>query len=194
MITDDRWNLANSAEQAAWDIIMNNIVKVIQEDGFTRHAPVMFLNRDDVSNRHIIDIGGGPISIMLHFNLKKSTVVDPLSITDQHLNAYLAKSIFFIQEKAEDFLSDYNGIKYDEVWMYNCLQHTKDPEFILRNLHKVSKVLRISEPCNTVVNDAHPHTFTPEWYHKILSEISTKGEWNQVNYDHPYVGGLWELA
>lgn len=192
-ISEDRWKLAQSGEKSHWEIILSNESLTNNEDGYYRHAKVMLLDVDQPSGLSVIDVGGGPLSLTLHHTLSNVVVVDPIEVSGKQLENYLSRGTQFVNQTAECFLENYSGEVFDEVWMYNCLQHVIDPVFIFENLYKIGKVLRISEPTNTPVNQLHPHTFTPDWYYYKLQDISSSGSWKRVNYDYPYVGGKWIL-
>jgi hypothetical protein len=192
-VTEERWKEANTVESTHWEKIMSDDELAQKEDGHYRHADVMLLGNSLPKELTVIDIGGGPLSLITHYDLSLGVVVDPIMISDKYLKKYKERNILFVNKKAEDFLSSYDGPIMDEVWMYNCLQHTIDPEYIMKNLWKAGKYLRISEPTDTPINTAHPHSFTPEWYQNMLTMISERGEWKRIDYDYPYVGGLWKL-
>lgn len=192
MINDKRWQDANEAEKRSWQAVLNSEEETRNTDLFSRHAPVMRLL--EYTENTVVDIGGGPISLLLHFyNRPSCTVVDPIDFDKKWIDNYNTNKIVYVKSMAEDYLVNFCGSKFDEVWMYNCLQHVQDPIFILENLYKLAPVLRISEPCNTPVDLWHPHTFTPEWYYDKLSSISIDGKWEYRMYDYPYVGGVWNL-
>ena len=52
---------------------------------------------------------------------------------------------------------------FDEVWIYNVLQHTIDPGDILNKATKIAKMIRIFEWLDTGKNVGHPHTITKEF-------------------------------
>lgn len=188
-ISVQRWLEANEGEKSHWNTVLNSKELTEREDGYYRHAAVMFLQKDNPTNISVIDIGGGPLSLTLHHDLGNCLVIDPILLTPPYMKNYTEHGISFIQSTAEDFLADYTDKVYDEVWMYNCLQHTIDPDFIMENLWRVGKVLRISEPTNTPINTLHPHSFTPQWIFDKLSSISIEGNLSRVDYDYPYCGG-----
>jgi hypothetical protein len=49
---------------------------------------------------------------------------------------------------------------FDEAWIYNCLQHTDDPELIIQNALKSAKTLRIFEWIDVPAHDGHPIELT----------------------------------
>ena len=99
----------------------------------------------DVHGKTIVDIGGGPTSMMLKtINLDCGSVIDPLKYPAWTHGRYRAKGIQVSIMRGEDF--DFIATpKFDEAWIYNCLQHTDDPERIIQNAKKAAKVLRLFE-------------------------------------------------
>lgn len=113
----------------------------------------------DVQNKSILDIGGGPTSMMLKaYNLKKGKVVDPIAYPDWTLERYKSKNIEVLVDCGENI--DETG--WDEVWIYNCLQHTLDPKKIIENAKKAASVLRIFEWIDIPAHDGHPHELKEE--------------------------------
>lgn len=195
MITRERWEQAHKGEQEAWKSISERSVEEMEskESAYTRHAPVMFLLRDDIKGKRILDIGGGPISILLHFDTYNSLVVDPILPAPKFIENYLRHGINFFRGKGEDYLTDWTDEKFDEVWLYNCLQHVQSPSFILYNLRQVAPILRISEPMGTGTDLLHPHRFEKESFEFALRDISRECEFNEVMYDYLYFGGRFVL-
>jgi hypothetical protein len=112
----------------------------------------------DVSGALIVDIGGGPTSMLLKtINLcRGSLVVDPLQYPSWTYKRYDAKGIASRIGRGEDMFDT----GYDEAWIYNCLQHTDDPELIIENALKSAKTLRIFEWVNVPPHDGHPIELT----------------------------------
>lgn len=115
----------------------------------------------DVGMNTVVDIGGGPASLLLKVNyLLEGTVVDPISFPQWVLHRYEAAGIQFLNMPAEKFAV--LGNKFDEAWIYNCLQHTYDPKGVIEQARKSAKVIRIFEWINTPTNIGHLHTLTRE--------------------------------
>jgi hypothetical protein len=117
-----------------------------------------------VNNKSIIDIGGGPSSMLLKtINLgQRGTVVDPLKYPDWTYDRYAAKGIKPIVMRGEDLIIKHFAKGYDEAWIYNCLQHTDDPELIIKNALSAAKTLRIFEWVDIPPHDGHPIELTKE--------------------------------
>lgn len=125
----------------------------------------------------IVDIGGGPSSMLLKCpTLVEGLVVDPIKYPDWTLERYRSVNINVDVAYGEDF----SGTGWDEVWIYNCLQHTKDPEKIIYNALKAAPILRIFEWVNTPATPGHPQTLIASELNKW---IGNKGYVENFN-DH----------
>jgi len=117
----------------------------------------------DVYGRSIIDIGGGPTSMLLKTkNLGRGLVVDPLLYPDWTYDRYAAKKIECLVFRGEDVVEE----GFDEAWIYNCLQHTDDPALIIRNALRSARTLRIFEWVDIEPHEGHPQMITK----KMLDE------------------------
>lgn len=123
----------------------------------------------DVEGKTILDIGGDPVSLLLKaINLKKGKVVDPLPYPKWTVDRYAEKNIEYWQLKGEEIVET----GWDEVWIYNCLQHVENPALIIDNALKAGKLLRIFEWINIPPHPGHPHELTEE---SLNYWLSTKG-------------------
>jgi hypothetical protein len=78
----------------------------------------------------------------------------------------------------EDFTIDKN-MPFDEVWIYNCLQHTIDPEKILANARASAKIIRIFEWIDEPISIGHPQLLTQEKLDKWLGGVGKVEDINQ---------------
>lgn len=116
----------------------------------TPYTPYNFKNYGKV-----LDIGGGENSMLLKVEEPKDCVVmDPCNYPQWAIDRYKWKGIEFIQKKGEDC----NLKGFDEIWFYNVLQHTEDPEKICHNAKKAGKLVRVFEWMETQTNEGHIHT------------------------------------
>ena len=118
----------------------------------------------------ILDIGGGPTSLLLKVDrFEKAMVIDPLMdkypqwIRDRYKSSF----IDFQSIKGEDL--DQLKNTYDEVWIYNVLQHVEEPYKIIKLAQRIGKLIRIFEWVETETNIGHPHSLSEkqlnEWLH-----------------------------
>jgi hypothetical protein len=113
----------------------------------------------DLSDKVIVDIGGGPVSMLTKTKAKERIVVDPCDYPNWIAIRYKEIGIKYIKKQAEKFL--YNKIA-DEVWIYNCLQHVVNPQEIIKNLRSYAKLIRVFEWVNTGVEPGHPNNLTEQ--------------------------------
>jgi hypothetical protein len=112
----------------------------------------------DCGGKSVADIGGGPYSMLLFCRNAKGIVVDPCEYPDWVYERYEEAGIAWTQQIGEDALFPYR----DEAWIYNCLQHTQDPEKVIANSKRASKLIRIFEWINTGISPGHPHNLTAD--------------------------------
>ena len=163
------------------------------------YARLMGIRREHWSLRvfgaSIIDIGGGPVSMLLKcHDLGQSCVADPLlPDVSSHIYAseredayplwimarYESKGIRWLPSHGED-LSPAIGEVFDEAWIYNVLQHVDDPALVIKNALAVCRKLRIFEWVNVPACPGHPHELTEA---KLNEWIGTSGDVIPLSYD-----------
>lgn len=128
----------------------------------TPKTPVNF----DLNGASILDIGGGAYSLLLKcVNFAAGTmVVDPLM--DKYPKWVLARyeeaGIATEAVRGEDLVKkDEKEPLWDEVWIYNVLEHCEDPEKVIRNAQRLGNIIRFFEWIDTArgVNVGHIHAF-----------------------------------
>jgi hypothetical protein len=125
----------------------------------------------DVGHRVIVDVGGGPSSILLKcLNVGAgSMVIDPGAYPEWTRARYEHCDITVLRAHAERALAAINEESFDEAWCYNVLQHVIDPYEILREARRVAGRIRIFEWVNTEPSLGHPHKLLPEALDEILA-------------------------
>jgi hypothetical protein len=147
-------------EQQYWGTCVNTFD---EEQKHYVYAELMELPRQHYSfvlpNISVVDLGGGPVSMMLKCQgLRSGLVVDPIEYPVWTQQRYREHRIDVLTMPAEDF----GRTGFDEAWIYNCLQHTEDPERIIHNALRAAPVLRIFEWIDIPPHDGHPHELTAE--------------------------------
>lgn len=108
---------------------------------------------------NILDIGGGPVSLLLKTNAGIKIVADPCQFPSWVGDRYRANGVQFWSRSGETVNRVSKKNYFDEVWLYNVLQHTESPEKIFENVHKVLKkggTFRFLDWIDTPTNVAHP--------------------------------------
>ena len=91
--------------------------------GLTETANSKWRFAFDMGGKSVLDIGGGPSSFLLKCVNVRGTVADPLRYPNWVYDRYKVAGIASILVKGEELD---HGV-FDEVWMYNVLQHTENP-------------------------------------------------------------------
>lgn len=133
------------------------------------YAKFMGLNNErwsfNVKGISILDIGGGPSSMLLKcFNLKRGKVIDPIAYPPWTKLRYQCMNIDVEVKFGEDVVES----GWDEVWIYNCLQHCKDPKKIIHNALNAANILRIFEWINIEQYKGHPTQLTKEYLDECI--------------------------
>lgn len=170
---EDWWgNCANTYWEEHKQIVYANYMGLpFYED---QHSPYNINTKEAV----IFDIGGGPCSLLLKATWKGEgygLVIDPCNYPDWVRHRYRSKRIWLASIKGEDL--DVEAVA-NEVWMYNCLQHTEDPAEIIQNGVNAlvdGGTFRVFEWVDTKINNAHPHSLNKaqldEWFDREGSTV-----------------------
>lgn len=192
----DKWNKAQEWEREWHGNCVNTTAEEIKQLEYAKLMGVEVVSKDgklvidrDVS---VIDIGGGASSLLLKLQTnKKKVVIDPIQYPNWCIERYKTAGIEFVNIKGED-ISDVG--KFDECWIYNCLQHVDDPKKIIENAKRLAKVVRIFEWIDIPENIGHIHILTDLkldlWLGKqgktrIMDENGCNGKayFNIINYE-----------
>lgn len=119
----------------------------------------------DMKGASVLDVGGGPASLLLKCVNVEGKVVDPLNMPFWVCQRYVLANITWEAIPAEDM----NESGWDEVWIYNVLQHVENPQKVIKNARKAGKLIRIFEWVDTLTNVGHPHSLTEEGLNSWLS-------------------------
>ena len=158
------WNEAQAWE-AAWHGSCTNSYGEQEKQHVYARKMGMRMHRNgkspyniDMQGKSVIDIGGGPASLLLKCtNLAYGKVVDPLPVPEWVKARYELAGIDLVQKPAEEI----DDVGFDLALIYNCLQHTISPETIIKNALHAAKEIRIFEWIDTPgLNAGHPHSLT----------------------------------
>jgi 2-polyprenyl-3-methyl-5-hydroxy-6-metoxy-1,4-benzoquinol methylase len=180
-IDDDTWAKAQTYEKNWWKTCHNTMIEDLKQLSLTKRIGLDLIQADslwiDCHQKRIIDIGGGVTSLLLKcFNFKQAVVVDPILMPEWVEMRYKAANIEVIHKKAEDIQEEYEYQEpFDEAWIYNCLQHTQDPEKILRGAQHIAKMIRIHEWIDVDGNEGHPQKLTAKELNDILGGFGEVG-------------------
>jgi hypothetical protein len=126
--------------------------------------------------------------------LAKGTVVDPCLYPEWVSNRYMCAKIKYIQIKAEALRPDLFMPRFDECWIYNCLQHVDNVDQIAYNIRGLCRRLRIFECINYPVSAGHPNSLTKEWLDRVFGIDGKAEHVNDKGFTADAYYGVYDLT
>jgi hypothetical protein len=190
-VTSDRWQRAQNAELKWWTEPGEQEQRLRDRiDDAAWYAGLLNIAAVTVRDRHVLDIGGGPLPIAqaLSLPLARLTVLDPM-----RYHAPAPVGVPFptqrIYEPAEVCtLKD----SHEEVWGYNVLQHVIAPEAVIATAKRAAPVVRWLDWVNTPVHEIHPHTMSANWLRMQFATgwritFDTEGTIRRPGWSHHFI-------
>lgn len=165
-----KWDTAQKWEGDWWSTCHNTLGEELKQMLYANRMGLKTFHDGkspyniDLEGKSVLDVGGGPVSLLLKcVNFELATVVDPLEFPNWVMARYALRGIEFSHKKGENL----NAEGWDEVWLYNVLQHTEDPVQIIKQVLRAGNLVRVFEWLDTAQNVGHPHSFT----HEVLDSL-----------------------
>lgn len=182
----NEWKHTQDHELEFWDTCTKTFIEEQKQFFYATRMKLGFIDYPlsdiDLQGKSVLDIGSGPTSLLLKSkNYSQAVALDPLmdKFPEWVRSRYASVGIERLAIPAEDI--DTNR-KFDEVWIYNVLQHTIDPQLIIRKALEVGKVVRIFEWLEVPTDEKHPHFLEK---HKLDKWLGKPGMVEAVN--EPYM-------
>lgn len=152
-------------EREWWGDCVNTLGEELKQTLYARKMGLRFFDDGktsfniDMSGLCVLDIGGGPVSLLLKcVNLARAKVVDPLGFPTWVLARYAAADIDFEQVCAEDIAET----GWDECWLYNVLPHVERPRAVIRRARRAARIIRVFDWIDTAPSAGHPCSVSEE--------------------------------
>lgn len=110
----------------------------------------------DFGNRTILDVGGGPYSILLKSKAKRMVVLDPCDYPNWTMVRYKECGVEYLKIKGEDIDTKVKDT-FDIVLLYNVLQHVENPAKIISNVRKICKLIYFFDWLGIGNTPGHPN-------------------------------------
>jgi hypothetical protein len=185
-ISQERWQEAQTAE----------IAVVSYERGNSRRAYehiFSYLGIElDQGNKVIAEIGCGAYPAVSFCTNVDGWVFEPLWF--QSLQEMKSRvEIYWIKEPFED--ANISMIFFHEVWLFNVMQHVRDPESVITKAKEIAPVIRFFEPVDYPTCVYHPHTFTEDDFERWFGD-SVKRYTDRLPgfFDADCCYGTWRAA
>ena len=184
--TEKEWEEASSWEANWWGNCCNTFYEEQKQMDYANRMGIKVYwdsqgPHINAEGKKILDVGGGPVSLLLKcVNLGQGHVVDPCDYPQWTQDRYKYAGITLDKSKAEDM----NLSGFDEVWIYNLLQHVHDPEKIVKNALKAGKIVRVFDWLE-IAGPGHPHYLLEE---KMNEWFGGEGKVEKISGGKCYVG------
>jgi 2-polyprenyl-3-methyl-5-hydroxy-6-metoxy-1,4-benzoquinol methylase len=188
------WTEAQEFERSWWGNCVNTYTEEVKQltygykMGLTAGHDAGRWPVYDLGGRRILDIGGGPVSMLLKsVNYGPASIVaDPCGYPSWVRERYQAVGIGLLQKRGEDLTMP---TQFDEVWIYNVLQHTQDPALIVENARKAAPIIRLFEWIDMAPCEGHPQMLLEDELNKWLGGSGTTEFLNENGcYGRAYYG------
>lgn len=182
----NEWKHTQDHELEFWNNCTKTFIEETKQFFYATRMKLGFMDYPlsdiDLQGKTVLDIGAGPTSLLLKSkNYSQAVALDPLmdKFPEWVRSRYASVGITPLALPAEEI--DTNQ-QFDEVWIYNVLQHTIDPQLIIRKALEVGKVVRIFEWLEVPTDEKHPHFLEA---HKLDKWLGKPGMVEAVN--EPYM-------
>lgn len=187
MVTQSRWETAQAYERNYWHKQAQEIAEGTssQLDWYRWRADQLAerLRRDGLDrltdgSARVVEVGSGPIGVATYFKARDRVAVDPLEdfyAQDPVLTELRDPSMSYRQGMGESLPCE--TAKFDLAMIENCIDHTRDMDAVMREIHRVlvpGGILYLTVNNRTRwgflmhrlisrlrVDAGHPHTMTP---------------------------------
>lgn len=190
-VVDEVSTAAQEFEEGWWGACTQTFGEEVKQLTYAHKMGLQNLQVDgrwpvyDLQGRSVLDIGGGPVSLLLKTINGWGMVVDPCPYPNWVYKRYEEAGIQYHIQEAETFETP---DRLSEAWMYNVLQHVVDPEKVIDTARRHAHVIRIFEWLETETNVGHPHALHADklnvWLHGV-------GEIGIVDENSAYGLGYW---
>lgn len=126
-----------------------------------------------VLNKKILEIGPGVYACLLFCNnIKNCAIIESMEFPKNIQKIYKEKGIKIYQNPVENL--NFKA-EFDEVWVFNVMQHIWNPNVFIEKLKNCSNKILFFEPINTELNEEHVYSYTKEDFENYFptTEIKT---------------------
>ena len=201
MISFKRWLKAQDYEKSFWEKTANHIVSGISGDlnwygwkaGELEKLLFRHMDKELDKSAKILEVGSGPIGIISFLKWGEKYAIDPLEdffVNNPILIKLRNPEVKYIKGVGENI--PFNNEMFSLVIIDNVIDHTSNPENVLKEIYRVLKnkgLLYISVNVHSpwgaklhrllsmaAIDKGHPHTFTENKIRDLLKNNNFKIE------------------
>jgi hypothetical protein len=164
-ISLERWQQAQVAEAKYHKDPLDKLLSNYKES-YRQYFKWLGIEHN-LNGKKIIEIGCANIPALHFCTNYTGVIIEPLP-SDILQSLVKDMPVTLIKDPAE--YVDLSG--YDEVWLFNVLQHVIDPKLLVENMKKIAKCIRYFEPVNMGTCVHHPHGFTMDDFIELFGEAN----------------------
>jgi SAM-dependent methyltransferase len=182
-----------------------------------RHLEELDLAPGSFTQQSILDVGCGPTGISYFLDTKTSFGLDPLAHQYEQWNGFWGKRVQLVPGTGENI--PFRSGSIDAVFCINCIDHSIEPDSILREMARVLKPggllvfhVDIDSPLRKLhklvrarCGALHPHSLSYEWLlSKLERDFSVlkihrdphvfKPVWQQMRYEAYWDGLIYRFT
>jgi len=185
------WNEAQKFEEEFWGNCVNTLSEELKQRVYAEHMGLPLIRVSSVGFGHnlggsrVLDIGGGPVSLLLKCVNRTGVIIDPCRFPDWVQLRYAVSGLWMRRMAGEELDEQVDELgRFDEVWIYNVLQHTDDPAKIIANAKRCAPRLRIFEWVDLPAYPGHPQEITQAKLEQWIGMPGTVTEFTGQNECH----------
>jgi len=185
-ITKKRWKQAQEAEAKFHQDPIESLLSNYKES-YRQYFEWLGIE-SNLNGKKIIEVGCASVPALHFCTNYTGVIIEPLP-SDALQSLVKDMPVDLIAEPAET--TNLSG--YDEVWLFNVLQHVIDPVKLVDNMKKSAKTIRFFEPINTPICEYHPHSYTMDDMIKLFGSAKHyEGNPTAVSFHtHECAYGVW---
>lgn len=183
-ISLQQWQEAQIAEKKFHEYDMEEGLRIY---GFSYSNHFGYLSiPEDLGGKTIIEIGCAGFPALYFRKNYKGIIVEPL-ITFTLDMICSEKGLLWVRSAVEDITLP----SADEIWIFNVMQHIRDPELFILKCKEAADIIRFFEPIDYPVCEYHPHTFSADDFRRWFGEVSIYKDRVPHFHDADCAYGVW---
>ena len=155
-------------------------------------AELVGLTREnfDLSRSSVLDVGAGGFSLLQRVNTRRGVAVDPLFFGELERN-YADAKIERVFACAEDLTNFFYFSEFDEVWLFDVVQHVMDPARAVHTASCLARRVRIFEWLHTGLHKLKAKFFTTRFM-RWTKRLEATGRINHLGFTGEYFFAVYE--
>lgn len=205
MVTAERWGTAQAYERGYWERQAAAIADgaAAQLDWYRWRADELVIRLRSLGlgaltdgTARIVEVGSGPVGVAAYLPASERVAIDPLAGHYAKLPVLVARRTPGVRylEGVGESLPVPTG-SYDLALIENCIDHVRDIDAVMRELHRVLRpggILYLTVNCRTrwgfmlhrvmsrlSVDRGHPHTFTAKRVRDLFTHSAFDLLWSE---------------